>query len=130
MVIFPCVGVSQLFQWRGEQRWQLRLLLVGGSEQPEQRSQPELQLVEREPVEQQQSGVRVGVRSSQEFILVRGRESFECKLQKWLNVIRDRICLRIFFRPITRRGRRKEILRASLRLRLIWNIILWSCMNR
>ena len=40
------------------------------------------------------------------------------------------ICLRIFFRPITRRGRRKEILRASLRLRLIWNIILWSCMNR
>nr|DAK59593.1 MAG TPA: hypothetical protein [Caudoviricetes sp.] len=59
MVIFPCVGVSQLFQWRGEQRWQLRLLLVGGSEQPEQRSQPELQLVEREPVEQQQSGVRV-----------------------------------------------------------------------
>jgi hypothetical protein len=33
--------------------------LVGGSEQPEQRSQPELQLVEREPVEQQQSGVRV-----------------------------------------------------------------------
>ena len=71
-----------------------------------------------------------GVRSSQEFILVRGRESFECKLQKWLNVIRDRICLRIFFRPITRRGRRKEILRASLRLRLIWNIILWSCMNR
>ena len=49
-----------------------------------------------------------GVRSSQEFVLVRGRESFECKLQKWLNVIRDRICLRIFFMPITRRGRRKE----------------------
>ena len=49
-----------------------------------------------------------GVRSSQEFILVRGRESFECKLQKWLNVIRDRICLRIVFQAYYEARKKKR----------------------
>ena len=52
-------GVSQPFQWRGERRWQQRLLLVGGSGLPEQRSLPALQLAERERVGQRLSGVRV-----------------------------------------------------------------------
>lgn len=49
-----CFGLSQQLVRRVEQRRQQRLLLVGRSELDEQRSQPELQLDEREPVEQQQ----------------------------------------------------------------------------
>ena len=58
-IFFPASGYRDYSNGGAKQRWQLRLLMDGGSVLTGQRSQPGLRLVVRVPVELLRSGVRV-----------------------------------------------------------------------